>query len=178
MLKNYNSCLYFNCTALLCMRFGNQVAALARISCMLPALHLCRHCPEKLPSQSCGALNYSCCSQHSGMGWAWASTDLNKHLADPPCTFPTRVGLDQTTAVLLLISHDTLINGWLPETLSGMKGGPGYPKTKVGHATFNKIIMNIPRSILPIRRNPSLTIYFTEFTFLENAAAVKGWCFL
>lgn len=107
------------------------------------------------------------------MGQHWP-----EHLADPPCTFPTRVGLDQTTAVLLLISHDTLINGWLPETLSGMKGGPGYPKTKVGHATFNKIIMNIPRSILPIRRNPSLTIYFTEFTFLENAAAVKGWCFL
>lgn len=114
------------------------------------------------------------------LGWGEHGPALTwtKHLADPSCTFPTRMGLDQTTAALLLGSHDILINGWLQKTLNGMKGGPGYPKMEVGHATFNEIIMNIPRTILPIRRNPSLTIYLTAFTFLENATAVRNWCFL
>lgn len=159
------------------MRFGSQVPGLARISCVLPALHLCS-AAQKSSCHSPGVPELFMLLQPPREGWAQASTDLNQALGWSILHISSMRGEDQTTAALLLGSPDILINGWLPKTWNGMKRGPGYPKMEAGRATFNEIIMNIPRTILPIRRNPSLTICFTAFTFLENAAAVKGWCFL
>lgn len=132
------------------------------LSALYDAHHLSEQQPEKLPRHSAAApwiMDAACsCPQHARARRARARLTWTKHLADLSCMFPTRVLLDQTTAALLLGSHNVLFNGWLLKTLNAMKGGPVYPERQVGHMAFNEVIMNIPRAVLAIWRNPSLSI--------------------
>ena len=152
------------------MRFGSRVPGLAPIYRVLrvpyAAHHLSKQEPEKLPCHSPTALRTirAACSCPNMVGQREHRPVLTwtKELADPSRTCPSRVWLDRTAAALLLGSCDILFNGWLLKTLHVMKGGPVYPKREEGHMTFNEVIMNheVIMAILPILRNPSLSISF------------------
>lgn len=113
-------------------------------------------------SQSYSALNYACCLQlpptcqdEASTGQRWPEPNswlihLARFLQECGWTKPLLHYCWEAMTFYLMADYF--------KTLNEMKGRPAYPKRELGHMTFSEVLMNIPRTILPILRNPSLSI--------------------